>query len=89
LFPAGYTFSEVQQKETYVRSVQRTKPEVASIIEEFLNGTGSKWDWDDFCSNSVTDPYLDSVSIQCRELHLTFPPEEKGHYCGQAGIEIK
>jgi hypothetical protein len=71
-----------------VRSVHRTKPEVASIIEQFLNGTGGKWDWDDFCSISVADPYLDSVRMRCLELPLTYPPEEKGHYCSQAGVEI-
>ena len=69
-------------------SVQRTKAEVASIIEKFLDGSGGKWDWDDFCSLSIGDPYLDSVRIQCSELSLTCPPTEKGHYCSQAGFEI-
>lgn len=69
-------------------TIQRTKPEVAGIIEKFLDGTGGEWDWDDFCSLSITDPYLDSVRIQCSELSLTCPPTEKGHYCSQAGFEI-
>jgi hypothetical protein len=71
-----------------MRSIQRTKPEVAGIIEKFLDGTGGKSDWDDFCSNRVDDPYLDSVRDQCLELRLTHRPEEKGHYCNQAGVEI-
>jgi hypothetical protein len=33
-----------------VGSIQRTKSEVADYIEQFLNGTGGKWDWDDFTS---------------------------------------
>ena len=68
-------------------SVQRTKLEVADIIERFLNGTGGEWDWDDFTSSGITDPYLDSVRIQCAELNLTCPPTAKGHYCSEAGFE--
>jgi hypothetical protein len=71
-----------------VRSIQRTKPEVAGIIEQFLDGTGGEWDWDDFCSFSIADSYLDSVRIRCTELCLTYPPTEKGHYCSEAGLEI-
>ena len=75
-------------KEHPVGSIQRTQSEVAGIIDKFLDGTSAKWDWDDFCSLSITDPYLDSVRIQCSELSLTCPPTEKGHYCSQAGFEI-
>ena len=71
-----------------MRITQRTKPEVADIIENFLDGAGGKWDWDDFCYFSITDPYLDSVRIQCSELSLNCPTTEKGHYCSQAGFEI-
>jgi hypothetical protein len=75
-------------RKRHVDSVQRTKTEVAGIIERFLDGTGGKWDWDDFCYFSIGDSYLDSVRIQCSELSLTCPPTEKGHYCSQAGFEI-
>jgi len=68
--------------------IQRTKSEVASIIEQFLDGTGGKWDWDDFCSLSIADHYLDSVRIRCAELDLAYPPTEKGHYCGRTGFEV-
>jgi len=68
--------------------VQRTKPEVASIIEQFLDGTGGKWDWDDFCSFSIADPYLNSVRIRCAELDVAYPPTGKGHYCSRAGFEV-
>jgi hypothetical protein len=70
-----------------VGSIERTKSEVVAIIDKFLDGTSAKWDWDDFCSLSITDPYLDSVRIQCSELNSTCPPTEKGHYCSQAGFE--
>jgi hypothetical protein len=66
----------------------RTKSEVASIIEQFLDGTCGEWDWDDFCSFSIADPYLDSVRIRCAELDVAYPPTEKGHYCSRAGFEV-
>ena len=68
--------------------VQRTKLEVASIIERFLNGTGGEWDWDDFCSHKITDEELDSVRLRCSKLSAIYPPREKGHYCSEAGFEI-
>jgi hypothetical protein len=68
--------------------VERTKLEVACIIEQFLDGTGGKWDWDDFCSLGIRDPYLDSVRGQCIELNRTHPPTKTGHYCSEAGFEI-
>jgi hypothetical protein len=71
-----------------VRSVQRTKLEVASIIEQFLDGTGGDWDWDDFCSFGIADPYLDSIRMKCAGLDPAFPPTQKGHYCGRAGFEV-
>jgi hypothetical protein len=68
-------------------SIQRTKFEVAAILERFLNGTYGDWDWDDFCSFSIDDHRLDSIRIRCSELCLAYPPTEKGHYCSQAGFE--
>ena len=44
-------------------AVRRTKEEVANIIEAFITGRGGPWDWDDFCSIKIADPYLDSVRI--------------------------
>jgi hypothetical protein len=68
--------------------VQRTRLEVAEIIERFLDGTGGCWDWDDFCSHKITDPELESVRDRCSRLDIFYPPVEKGHYCGEAGFEI-
>jgi hypothetical protein len=68
--------------------VQRSRAEVADIIEQFLDGTGGKWDWDDFCSFGIADPYLDSLRIQCCELQSTLPAETPGHYCNQAGFQV-
>jgi hypothetical protein len=69
-------------------SIERTNLEVATIIEQFINGTGGRWDWDDFCSNLITDPDLDSIRNRCDGLASEFPPDEKGHYCSQHGIKV-
>ncbi|HMI53346.1 MAG TPA: hypothetical protein VK525_17665 [Candidatus Saccharimonadales bacterium] len=68
--------------------VERTKLDVASIIEQFLDGTGGKRDWDDFCSFGISDPYLDSIRAQCIELDRTYPSTKKGHYCNDAGFDV-
>ena len=50
-------------------AVKYTKAEVADIIEQFLDGTGGRWDWDDFTSVKIVDPDLDTIRVRCIELH--------------------
>lgn len=65
-----------------------TKAEVARIIETFVNGQGSPWDWDEFVSVPINDPYLDTIRECCARLDEEFPPNQPGQYCGPAGLEI-
>ena len=60
-----------------VGSIHRTKSEEADFIEQFLDGTSGKYDWDNFTSVNIADDYLDTVRIQCRELWLAYPPQDK------------
>jgi hypothetical protein len=66
--------------------VRLTREEVADIIEAFLNGTGGRWDWDDFCSIRIKDPDLDAIRRRCADLHEEDP--YPAQYCGPAGVEI-
>jgi hypothetical protein len=66
-------------------TVHRTSQEVAEIIERFLDGTGGRWDWDDFCSLRIDDPALDAVRIRCVDLHDEDP--DPFQYCGPSGTE--
>ena len=66
-------------------AVHRTPREVADIIERFLNGTGGRWDWDDFCSLRIDDSALDAVRIRCVDVHDEDP--DPYQYCGPAGLE--
>jgi len=68
-----------------VSTIQRTNSEVATIIEQFLKGTGGAWDWDNFCSNLIADPDLDHIRALCDSARFTYPPTEKGHYCSAEG----
>ncbi len=43
----------------------RTREEVAQYIENFIDGRGGEWDWDDFTSVAIKDPYLDRIRRQC------------------------
>ena len=65
-----------------------TRAEVAKAIEDFLEGTGQPWDWDDFTSVRISDSSLESIRQRCAQLDLEFPPEESGQYCGPAGFEV-
>ncbi len=75
---------------SYNRSmaVERTPIEVGIIIRGFLNGTGGKWDWDDFISTPLSDSRLDEVRRLCGELPDRFPPHEEGSYCDENGLQL-
>ena len=70
------------------RTVDMTREEVATTIENFLDGLGERWDWDDFISFPITDPRLDEIRERCNRLSEEFPAAERGHYCGPGGVEV-
>lgn len=69
-----------------VMAIKRTREEVTCIIEQFLDGTGGKWDWDNFCSTEIADDELDRIRNLCAGASETYPPTEKGHYCSAEGL---
>ena len=58
----------------FERPMKRTAEEVVDYLEDFINGTGSDWDWDDFVSIPIADPALDTI----RERASRFPEPEVG-----------
>jgi hypothetical protein len=63
--------------------------EVAQILENFIEGRGGEWDWDDYISGmKFNDPYLRSIQERMALLTNEFPPTSKGQYCGPAGTEV-
>lgn len=49
---------------------------VAAYIRDFLAGTGSEWDWDDFISASLADPDLEKICQRAARVEL--PLSDKG-----------
>jgi hypothetical protein len=68
--------------------VERSPTEVADIIQQFLDGTGGKWDWDDFISTPLCDSRLDEVRKLCGNLPNRFPPHGSGVYCDADGLAV-
>ena len=66
-----------------------TREEVAQILQNFLDGTGGDWDWDDFASAiTIEDPYLEKIRARCALLDREFPPARRSEYCNEQGIEV-
>lgn len=70
------------------RGTTRTVSEVRSYLEQFLSGQGNPYDWDDFLSISIKDPYLESIKRRAHRLEGRFPPTEPGHWCSEEGERI-
>ena len=62
--------------------------EVRKYLEEFLSGVGNPYEWDDFLSIPVRDPYLDSIRNRSNRLQGDYPPVEPGHWCSPDGEKI-
>jgi len=70
------------------RRHSQTPSDVARALEDFVNGTGSRWDWDDFVSHPIQDPALEAIRVRCLTLDREFPPEKPGQFCGERGRDI-
>ena len=69
--------------------MKRTAAEVSEIIERFLDGTSQPYEWDDFTSIPIADPFLDGIRHVCAHVDSAFPPEPESHrYCSERGAEL-
>jgi hypothetical protein len=63
--------------------------EVAQILEDFLDGSGSRWAWDDFTLGmSFEDKNLEEIRIRCAGLGQEFPPDNPNEFCSEQGRNI-
>lgn len=76
------TLAASTRKETYL--------EVAKTLEDFVEGTGGKWDWDDYITATTfpDDPYLQEVQSRMVNLSGEFPAGPHAGYCGVDGFEV-
>ena len=65
-----------------------SKDEVADAIQDFLDGKGGAYDWDDFISIPISDQQLDEIRKICAGLPKTFPPGIAQAYCGAEGMAL-
>ncbi len=70
------------------RHSKATPKNVADWMENFLDGKGGLWEWDDFRSIPINDPELDRIRIRCRDLPKEFPPGENEVYCSAEGERV-
>ena len=61
LTPILLPVAVVVQLLPFKRTEDRPPEEVALYIREFLDGSGGDWDWDDFTSVPISDPWLDAI----------------------------
>jgi hypothetical protein len=65
-----------------------SREDVRRIINAFVDGTGGRWDWDDFISVPLKDPELERVRLLAAELPDRFPPGLAGGYCSIEGLQV-
>lgn len=61
--------------------------EALITIRNFLKDGGGSWEWKDFLSVPASDPAVLRLQEFCIDLPFQYPPEEKGEYCSQDGLE--
>ena len=61
---------------------------VADLIQDMIDGNSQGWDWDDFTTIPIKDPYLDGIRQRCERLRNEYPPDREADYCGPEGVEI-
>jgi hypothetical protein len=66
---------------------RRTREGVCRTIEQFVDGGGGRWDWDDFTSVPDADALLEEVRRKCVAVSERFPPEDARHWCGPKGLD--
>ena len=84
----GWICRKIQGWLTKINTVVMSKEQVAVEIENFLDGKGGPYDWDDFMSITLADPDLDQVRVICGMLPDRYPPGNEGGYCSEEGFEV-
>jgi hypothetical protein len=72
-FPAALLAALATRLNLLKGTADLTAADVERYLEDFLDGGGGDWDWDDFTSIPITDPSLDRIRDEASlvELPLT------------------
>jgi hypothetical protein len=71
-----------------MKPVEPTRQELAKILEDFVKGSGTRWEWDDFLSSQIADENLERIRLRCSSLDTEFPPVQNGHFCSEEGLRL-
>jgi hypothetical protein len=72
-----------------VKKYKLSNQEVAQILEDLLEGKGSKWAWDDFTLGmSFEDTNLEEIRTRCAGLSQEFPSSNPNEYCNEQGRTV-
>ena len=71
-----------------VKSHQSLITEIRSTLQHIADGTDGVYELDDCFSVAFDDPKLESIRQHLWRLPDEFPPETKGRFCSQAGMDI-
>ncbi|MCU1308947.1 MAG: hypothetical protein JWO20_72 [Candidatus Angelobacter sp.] len=61
----------------FTSKAKRSKREIIASIENHANGTEGGWDWDDFTSIRIADPFLEAARIECLRIENEELPWER------------
>jgi len=62
---------------------------VPQILEDFVEGKGSRWAWDDYTLGmSFEDEYLEEIRIRCVGLSHEFLPDNPNEFCNEQGRNV-
>jgi hypothetical protein len=64
-----------------------TREEVAKTIENFIDGSGRPWDWDDFISVQIANEELEAIRIECLRTQSQYPGGPN-QWCNEEGLEV-
>jgi hypothetical protein len=62
--------------------------EVRATLQRIVDGTAGAYELDDCFSVKFSDSRLESIRLRLWRLPDEFPPESKGNFCGQAGMDV-
>jgi hypothetical protein len=69
------------------KPILKTEDEVATLIEDFVNGTGGDWDWGSFISTRFESEIINGAQNECLKVAQEFPPTGRIGWCNEQGLE--
>jgi hypothetical protein len=66
-----------------------SRAEVADLLEKFLDGTGGRWDYDDFTQGmKFQDPLIQEIQSESADISKNYPPEKRTGFSNEEGLKV-